>query len=474
LNRGLGLQTASALVLLLWFLAYVSPVFGAWIADTTLGRFRAIVLGVVIAAIAHIIMVASAVPSVIAAGNALPPFIISLILLAVGTGIFKANVSSAVVDQYSYQREYTKVLKSGEKVLVDPETTVQRLMLIFYTLVNIGAIYGIASAYIEKYRGFWQAFLVPAVMYLGIPIVLGFFSKKIVKKPPRSSEMSQFFKITGAALRENKFNIFSPGFWDKVKTSAPTGQQADVTWSDKNVRDVQRAWQAFQIFLYFPLFLLTHNGVGAIRTNQGASMVSNGVPNDLLGNFNALTIVWFAPLMSHVIYPLLNKHNIEFKRINRMTLGFLLCVVSGVVGGIVQHYVYQLSPCGYGASKCHAPAPISIWVQLPNLILGGMSEVFCAVTALEMAYARAPPNMKSTVTSMFLFMYALNAALGQLLLPAVMDPTLVVGLSSSQRYWFHDAKSISLSGPGLRQPSLSRCRRSFSGSVTAISTMTNS
>lgn len=53
---GLGLRTASALTLLFTFLAYVIPVFGAWWADTKVGRYPAIVYGVLIGGVAHVIM----------------------------------------------------------------------------------------------------------------------------------------------------------------------------------------------------------------------------------------------------------------------------------------------------------------------------------------------------------------------------------------------------------------------------------
>lgn len=54
-----------------------------------------------------------------------------------------------------------------------------------------------------------------------------------------------------------------------------------------------------------------------------------------------------------------------------------------------------------------------------------MSEIFVNVTAYELAYARAPEHMRSTVVALFLFMTALSSALGQILLPSISDPTLV-------------------------------------------------
>lgn len=66
-------------------------------------------------------MIGGAAPSLLRAGHGLAPFVISLLLLAFGAGVFKPNIAPTIMDQYVHKREYTKVLPSGEKVLVDPE-----------------------------------------------------------------------------------------------------------------------------------------------------------------------------------------------------------------------------------------------------------------------------------------------------------------------------------------------------------------
>jgi dipeptide/tripeptide permease len=157
-------------------------------------------------------------------------------------------------------------------------------------------------------------------------------------------------------------------------------------------------------------------------------MTTNGAPNDLLGNFNALTIIFFVPLLTGVIYPTLTRFNLMPGRITRITFGFTLAWISSVIGAIVQWYIYKTSPCGYSASKCSigtGVSPLSIWVQLPNVMLGAISECFCQVTAYEIAYARSPKNMKAVVMAIFLFMNALSSALAQVMAPAVKDPHLV-------------------------------------------------
>ncbi|OAA54158.1 POT family protein [Niveomyces insectorum RCEF 264] len=421
----LGLQTASALGLLFTFLAYVIPVFGAWIADVRIGRYQAIVWGVLIGAVAHVIMIGGAAPALLQAGKGTAPFLVSFFLLAIGAGLFKPNVAPTVIDQYRYQREYTKVLKSGEKVLVDPETTVSHIMLIFYAFINVGAFFSIAVVYIEKYRSFWLAYLVPGIVYFLLPVLLAVMYKRTIRTPPRGSDLTRFARITLAALKASRGNVLSRQFWHNVEPAVLAARGVRVGYSDKDVDDARRTWEAVQIFLYIPVWTLNDGGVGNTSSNQGAAMTSNGAPNDLLGHFNPLVILVFSPLMAQVVYPFLERRKIKVGRINRMTIGFVLAIASSVIGAVVQYRVYETSPCGYYASSCDDVSPINIWWQVPNVALGAMSEIFVNVTSYELAYARAPPHMRSTVVALFLFMTALSSALGEILIPAIADPTLI-------------------------------------------------
>ncbi|KAH0425634.1 POT family protein [Colletotrichum camelliae] len=423
---GLGLRTASALGLLFTFLAYVIPIFGAWIADVKIGRYQAIGWGVFIGGVAHVIMVGGAAPALLQAGKGVAPFLISYFLLAIGAGIFKPNVAPTVIDQYKHQKEYTKVLKSGEKVIVDPETTISHIMLIFYAFINVGAFFSIAVVYIEKYHSFWLAYLIPGIVYFLLPVLLAATYKRTVRLPPQGSDLNRFVKITVSALKASKGNILAKNFWHNVQPSTIYSETSlRVSYSEKDVEDARRTWGAVQIFLYIPIWYLNDGGVGNVQSNQGAAMTSDGAPNDLLSHFNPLVIIVFSPFMAQVVYPFLKRKGIKYGRISRMTTGFILATISSVIGAIVQWKVYETSPCGYYASDCDGVSPISIWWQIPNVALGAMSEIFVNVTAYELAYARAPEHMRSTVVALFLFMTALSSALGQILLPSIADPTLV-------------------------------------------------
>ncbi|CAG8154317.1 unnamed protein product [Penicillium salamii] len=435
---GMGLQASSGITLLFLFLSYVIPIFGGWWADVHIGRYKAICVGVFICGIAHIIQVFGAIPSVLQKGaaNGAPPFIIGLLLLAFGAGIFKPNVSPLILDQNPHRTAYTKTLKSGEKVIVDPEATTNRIMLIFYGFVNVGAFFMLATTYSEKYVGFWLSFLLAGLIYLLLPILLAAMYKKTYKRPPAgSSEISQAFKIIVTALRQSKFQFWRKDFWELVTPAELSKKGITVNWTEKDVKNVSRTVAACDIFWFYPIWNLNDGGIGSVSTNQGASMITDGVPNDVLSNFNPLTIMVVIPILSFVIYPTLRRYRINFGPISRITFGFFLAILAGLAGALVQWRIYSLSPCGNLASTCDTVAPISIWWQLPNTILSALSECFCNVTAYELAYARSPDGMKGLVVAFFLFMNALSSAIGEIMLPATADPWLT---------WIWGAPAIAL------------------------------
>ena len=57
-----------------------------WLADTKLGRYKVISIGVAVCGLAHLILVVGALPKVLQAGRGMAPFVLGLVILAVGAG----------------------------------------------------------------------------------------------------------------------------------------------------------------------------------------------------------------------------------------------------------------------------------------------------------------------------------------------------------------------------------------------------
>ncbi len=68
-----------------------------------------------------------------------------------------------------------------------------------------------------------------------------------------------------------------------------------------------------------------------------------------------------------------------------------------VMGAVMQYYVYKTSPCGYYASTCEELSTVSLWWQIPLIALPALGELFVNVTSYEIAYTRAPQNMRGLI-----------------------------------------------------------------------------
>ena len=124
-------------------------------ADAKFGRYMTVHIAIVVSTIGHVVLTAASAPSVIVkTDSAFGAFIIGLLLLCVGTGFFKANISPMLAEQNTDNRLRIEVRK-GERVIVDPAVTNSRIFMYFYFCINVGSMAGqISMVFAEKYVGF--------------------------------------------------------------------------------------------------------------------------------------------------------------------------------------------------------------------------------------------------------------------------------------------------------------------------------
>lgn len=83
---GKGTSVASAVSQSFKLLVYALPVFFGWVADTYTGRYTQIVWGIYVCGFAHVLMIVSGAKSLLANGQAIIPFLLSLYILSIGAG----------------------------------------------------------------------------------------------------------------------------------------------------------------------------------------------------------------------------------------------------------------------------------------------------------------------------------------------------------------------------------------------------
>ncbi|WPH00325.1 peptide transporter PTR2-A [Acrodontium crateriforme] len=446
---GQGQQTSFAFTTLNQFWAYLMPLVGGYIADTYLGRYMTIQYSIVAALIGHTILVCSSIPSVMDhPQGALGCFAIGLILMGVGTGGFKSNISPLLAEQIQETRPVVMTLKSGERVIRDPQVTYSRIFLYFYMMINLGSLSGgIGMVYAERFVGFWLSFALPTFIFFFAPLVLLACKKKYILSPPTGSVASKAFRLFSLAIKNRKSNK-GVGFWEGVKPSrlghhAPEWMaQIDDVWVDQ----VARGFDACKVFCWMPLYWLAYNQMVNNLTSQSATMQLNGVPNDLINNLNPITLVIFIPLFDYIVYPTLRRWHVPITPIKRIACGFVLASLAMVSACVVQYYIYQLSPCPAAevSTGKDCEAPINVWVQAVPYCLVAFSEIGASISTLEYAFTKAPENMRGLVMGVNLLQNAFSAALGQALLPLATDPLLIwnygvvalVAFAGGVGFWF--------------------------------------
>ncbi|HEY2421719.1 MAG TPA: oligopeptide:H+ symporter, partial [Neobacillus sp.] len=151
---GLGIdkQTALAIVSIYGSLVYMSGIIGGWLADRIFGSAKAVFYGGILIMFGHI---ALAIPGSVAL------FFVSMVLIILGTGLLKPNVSSVVGEIYDI-----KDLRRDAG------------FSIFYMGINLGAFISplIVGTVGMKYN-FHLGFGIAAVgMFLGLLVFI--FTKK--------------------------------------------------------------------------------------------------------------------------------------------------------------------------------------------------------------------------------------------------------------------------------------------------------
>ncbi|KAF2687652.1 DNA repair helicase [Lentithecium fluviatile CBS 122367] len=439
---GLAQTGATALSNFFQFWCYVTPILGAIVADQYLGKYLTIKYFSMVYMVGIFILFVTSLPFSIERGGAFPGLIAAMIIIGLGTGGIKSNVSPLIAEQVRTTKPFVKHLRGGKRVIVDPEVTVQRVYMIckvplstaglhfLYMCINIGSISAIATTTLELHVGFWSAYLLPLLMFCVGYFVLVSGKKRYVIKPPQGGVIGNCFKALWIAAR-NRFDL------DQAKPSLQRPGRAayKISWDDKFVDELKTSLIACKVFLFFPIYWVTYSQMMNNFVSQAGQMQLHGLPNDILPNIDPITIILMIPLLDRFIYPFIRTRlHLAFTPATRITWGFLIASLAMSYAAILQSRIYAAGPCyshplhcdaGKLAEDKYSPNEVHVAWQTPAYILIALSEILASITGLELAYAKAPQNMKSFIMSLFLLTSAGGSALGILIAPSARDPHLV-------------------------------------------------
>lgn len=233
---GLNQHGATALTNFFQFWCYLTPILGAVIADQYLGKYWTILYFSIVYVVGIAVLFVTSLPSSIEAGLALPGLIIAMIVIGLGTGGIKANVSPLIAEQYRNTKTFVRTLKTGERVLVDPAVTVQRIYMIFYMCINVGSLSSLVTTTMELHTGFWAAYGLCLIVFIVGVVTLVAGKKRYVLKPPKGSVLPHAAKILWIGLKSRNLNVARPEYIQDF-----AGRKVEVPWDSTFVDEVRRA-----------------------------------------------------------------------------------------------------------------------------------------------------------------------------------------------------------------------------------------
>lgn len=292
---------------------------------------------------------------------------------------FSPIAAPLIADQYTRKKMALSTdPKTGERVIIDPAITYQRIYMMFYACINVGCLSLLATPFMEKYEGFWTAYLMCFLMFC-IGIVVLIVSKKFyIVRPPQGSVITDAFKAIGLMIMARDTNAAKPS-WREAH-----GKTKPVPWNDHFIEELKRALRACKVFAFYPVFWVCYSQFSSNFVSQAGQMQGYGMPNDLMQNFDPISIIVFIPILDMVVYPILRKMKIELKPIARITIGFFFGAICLAYAAIVQHIIYSSGPCYGNPGGCPAgmdgasplPNNVHIAVQTPAYVFIGLAEIF--------------------------------------------------------------------------------------------------
>jgi POT family proton-dependent oligopeptide transporter len=115
------------------------------------------------------------------------------------------------------------IVKTGERVIINPAVTIQRIYLVFFCCINVGALSLLATPYMERDIGFWSAYLMCLCVFaVGIGALI-FGRKHYIVRPPQGSIITDAFKAVVVMIKDKSLDAPKPPYQKehglKYKTS---------------------------------------------------------------------------------------------------------------------------------------------------------------------------------------------------------------------------------------------------------------
>lgn len=352
-------------------LCYLTPILGAIVADSWLGKFKTIIYLSIVYALGQIAMAISAIHDITDNDRNGSPdnmtfhvvlSMVGLFLIALGTGGIKPCVAAFGGDQFSNHQENQR----------------RTFFSVFYLCINGGSLLSTIITPIlraqkcgihTKMECYPLAFGVPAALMVVALVVFIVGSPMYFKAKPQGNIMLDVCKCIGFAIK-NRYTHRSKRYPKREHWM----DWAEEKYEKLLIAQIKMVLKVLFLYLPLPMFWTLFDQKGSRWTLQATTL--NGdfgvfiVQPDQMQTFNPILILTLVPIMDNIIYPLIKKCGFNFSPLKRMTVGMFLAAMAFVCAAVVQLEVDKTLPTFPTSSQSQLKllnmGPNQVAVQLPG------------------------------------------------------------------------------------------------------------
>ncbi|KAM7407392.1 hypothetical protein PAMA_003222 [Pampus argenteus] len=389
-------------------LCYLTPILGAIVADSWLGKFKTIIYLSIVYAVGQVAMAVSAVHDITDSDRDGTPnnmtfhvvlSMVGLFLIALGTGGIKPCVAAFGGDQFSDHQEKQR----------------RTFFSVFYLCINGGSLMSTIITPIlraqecgihSQQNCYPLAFGVPAALMLVALVVFIVGSGMYYKAEPQGNIMLDVCKCTGYAIK-NRF---------KHRSSQYPKREHWMDWAEDKydkllIAQIKMVLKVLFLYIPLPMFWTLFDQKGSRWTLQATNMNGNFglliIQPDQMQTVNPILILTLVPIMDSVIYPLIKKCGLNFTPLKRMTVGMLLAAIAFVCAAVVQIQIDETLPTFPSASQSQLKVlnmgsnPVT--VKLPNinqleLLQAQASDEYFTFDAGEISVSIGSPGVTRSIS----------------------------------------------------------------------------
>uniref|UniRef100_A0A8C5BG87 Solute carrier family 15 member 1-like n=1 Tax=Gadus morhua TaxID=8049 RepID=A0A8C5BG87_GADMO len=327
-------------------LCYLTPILGAIVADSWLGKFKTIVYLSIVYTLGQVVMAISAIHDITDANKDGTPdnmtfhvalSMVGLILIALGTGGIKPCVAAFGGDQFNEHQEKQR----------------STFFSIFYLSINAGSLLSTIITPIlraqecgiySQQKCYPLAFGVPAALMVVALIVFIVGSRMYTKVAPKGNIMLEVCKCIWYAVK-NRF---------RNRSSSIPKREHWMDWADEKyekllIAQIKMVLKVLFLYIPLPMFWTLFDQQGSRWTLQATTMDGDFVSLCLFKLFlmstvNPILILGFVPIVDSVIYPLIAKCGLNFTPLKRMTVGMFMAALAFIAAALVQLQIDETLP----------------------------------------------------------------------------------------------------------------------------------